>query len=183
MLLVTLRFATRYQLWYNLCISQTDLCKHRLWILRNPFTFISVLVYFGYAGCPFDHCIKVKILFTSKVSSSKCFSFHRTVFTRTSVKHHILFLVSVYDIEHGVIIYHSSWIMLLLFPLFDEYAAESLEFGNSVYWIRFDEEFSKKVIAFFIFYPPDLSGIKFQFFIRLVIAIWHYFIFSEIQIL
>lgn len=27
-----------------------------------------------------------------------------------------------------------------------EYAAEGLVFGNSVYWIRFDEEFSDKVI-------------------------------------
>lgn len=26
-----------------------------------------------------------------------------------------------------------------------KYAAEGLAFGNSVYWIRFDEEFSEKV--------------------------------------
>jgi hypothetical protein len=29
-----------------------------------------------------------------------------------------------------------------------EYAAEGLTFGNSVYWIWFDEEYSDKVIFF-----------------------------------
>ena len=28
-----------------------------------------------------------------------------------------------------------------------KYAAEGLAFGNSVYWVRFDEEFSEKVIS------------------------------------
>jgi len=31
-----------------------------------------------------------------------------------------------------------------------EYAAEGPAFGNSVYWIQFDEEFSQKVSLFFI---------------------------------
>ena len=34
---------------------------------------------------------------------------------------------------------------LLKLPFSLGYAAEGLAFGNSVYWIRFDEEFSEKV--------------------------------------
>ena len=32
-----------------------------------------------------------------------------------------------------------------------EYAAEGLAFGNSVYWIQFDEEFSRKVSSLLMF--------------------------------
>jgi hypothetical protein len=43
----------------------------------------------------------------------------------------------------------SAWQLIFSFLIGDafhcEYAAEGLALGNSVYWIRFDEEFSEKV--------------------------------------
>jgi len=55
-----------------------------------------------------------------------------------------------------------------------EYAAEGLAFGNSVYWVRFDEEFSQKVSSFqycrhFVCFPYNLisslfSGSEIQIF-------------------
>lgn len=45
----------------------------------------------------------------------------------------------------GVLVIVNSEILLLLCIIFSPIAAQGLGFGNSVYWITFDEEFDNKV--------------------------------------
>lgn len=51
--------------------------------------------------------------------------------------------------------YLTCWVRQIFFVILDwrcyflcEFVAEGLTFGNRVYWVRFDEEFSDKVILF-----------------------------------
>ncbi|KAE9447032.1 hypothetical protein C3L33_21072, partial [Rhododendron williamsianum] len=63
-----------------------------------------------------------------------------------------------------------------------EYAAEGLVFGNSVYWIRFDEEFSDKKFKssspFGIKYKFHLEGLR-TFLLDSFLAIWGHGKFNE----
>ena len=67
---------------------------------------------------------------------------------------------------HGftLILYTWSSLQLIWFYVYIEYTAEGLEIGNSVYWIRFGEEYSQKVILLLLLQVP--SPYSFLFFFR-----------------